>query len=90
MAATTGPNLPTDQLSLALDADNPQSYPGSGADWFDLGPNKITMSSYGTQTPHTTLGGVKCFNFNGSGYWQSDSGHENVDFILFPLLFYFL
>jgi len=76
----TGPNIVTDQLSLLLDASNEKSYPGSGADWFDLSKNKITMSAQGTQTPFTTVGGVKCFDFNGSGYWQSDSGHENVDF----------
>ena len=80
MAFYYSPKIPTDQLSLALDANNPKSYPGSGTDWFDVGPNKITFSSYGTQTPHTTLNGVGCFDFNGSGYWQSDSGHENVDF----------
>jgi hypothetical protein len=75
-----GPNIPRNNLSLALDAASPRSYPGSGADWFDLSPNKITMSSYGTQTPITTINGAKCFDFNGSGYWASDSGHENVDF----------
>lgn len=80
MAATTGPDIPIDQLSLALDASNPQSYPGSGADWFDIGPNKIIMGSNGTQTPYTTAGGVKCFQFNSSGYWQSEGGHADVDF----------
>lgn len=75
----TGPNIPRDQLSMALHANCSRSYPDSGADWIDLSKNKITFSSYGTQTPHTTVGGVECMDFNGSGYWQSDSGHQNVD-----------
>ena len=80
MGIFRGPNIVRDKLSLHLDAGSTRSFPGSGADWFDLSVNKITFSSYGTQTPHTTIGGVDCFDFNGSGYWQSDSGHENVDF----------
>lgn len=80
MATNGGPKIPSDQLSFAIDASNFKSYPNSGDDWKDIGPNKITMSRYNTQPPFTTVGGVKCFQFNSSGYWQSDSGHENVDF----------
>lgn len=79
MAHFRGPNLPKENLVLALDAGSTRSYPGTGADWFDLSPNKLTFSSSGTQTPLTTIDGVDCFQFNGSGYWTSDSGHENVD-----------
>lgn len=80
MGATGGPNIPKDKLSLAVHAVSGRSYPGSGDDWFDLAEHKITFSSYGTQTPFATIGGVDCFDFNQSGYWQSDSGHTNVDF----------
>lgn len=35
-----GPKIVTDGLVLALDAANPNSYPGSGTAWNDLTPNK--------------------------------------------------
>lgn len=35
-----GPKIVTDGLVLALDAANPNSYPGSGTAWYDLTPNK--------------------------------------------------
>jgi len=80
MAFSHSPKIVTDGLSLCLDVSDRNSYPGSGADWFDVSANKLTFSSNGTQTPYTKIGGVDCFDFNGSGYWVSDSGHENVDF----------
>ena len=77
----TGPNIVTDNLSLAVDVSSTRSYPGSGDKWYDLSSNQITFSKAGgTQTPLSTINGVQCFNFNGSGYWQSDSGHRNVNF----------
>lgn len=77
----TGPNIVRDSLSLAVDVSSTRSYPGSGTKWYDLSSNQITFSAKGTtQTPLTTINGVQCFDFNGSGYWQSDSGHENVNF----------
>ena len=76
----TGPNIVRDNLSLAVDVWSTRSYPGSGDKWYDLSSNQITFSANGTQTPLSTINGVQCFNFNGSGYWQSDSGHENVNF----------
>lgn len=80
MGASGGPNIPKDKLSLAVHAVAGKSFPGSGDDWFDLAEHKITFSANGTQTPFTTVDGVDCFDFNQSGYWQSDSGHTNVDF----------
>lgn len=74
-----GPTIPRDNLVLSVDAASNRSYPGSGADWTDISNSKINFSAQGTQTPFTTLGGVKCFDFNGSGYWQSDSGDDRVD-----------
>lgn len=78
MANRYGPRIVTDGLSLCLDAGNSKSYPGTGSVWTDLAQN-IKFSSYGTQTPHATIQNVGCFEFNDSGYWQSDSGHELVD-----------
>jgi len=36
MGAIGGPKVPTNNLSLVLDATNPLSYPGSGTVWTDL------------------------------------------------------
>ena len=80
MAAHSGPNIVEEQLSLCLDAGNTKSYPSSSSDdWFDLSDNKLTFSSNGTKTPLEVKDGALSFDLNGSGYWQSDSGHENVD-----------
>ena len=75
----TGPKIPRNDLTLAIEAGSPRCYPGSGTKLYDLSKSKIVFSSVGTQMPHTEVNGVKCFDFNGSGYWQSDSGHEQVD-----------
>lgn len=80
MGTIGGPNILTDSLSLAVDVSSHRSYPGSGTKWYDLSSNQIVFSANGTQTPLATVNGVQCFDFNGSGYWQSDSGHANVNF----------
>jgi hypothetical protein len=74
-----GPVIPLDNLVLALDAGSTRSYPGTGAKWYDISNSQISFSSNGTQTPHTTVSGVPCMDFNGSGYWSSDSNHDRVD-----------
>lgn len=79
MGVVGGPNIPKYKLSLAVNAEAYRSYPGTGADWFDTSKSKITFSSYGTQLPLTEIDGVTCWDFNGSGYWQSDSGDGKVD-----------
>lgn len=79
MGFRRGPSIPLENLVLALDAGVTRSYPGSGTKWYDISPSQISFSSYGTQTPFTSVGGVQCMDFNGSGYWASDSGHEKVD-----------
>lgn len=78
MGVAYNPSIVTNGLVLCLDAGNVKSYPGSGTTWTDL-IQGITFSSYGTQTPVETISGAKSFAFNGSGYWQSTSGHEKVD-----------
>lgn len=78
MSVNYNPRVVTDGLALCLDAGNSKSYPGSGTTWTDL-IQGITFSSYGTQTPVETINGAKSFAFNGSGYWESTSGHEKVD-----------
>jgi hypothetical protein len=39
MGVNYNPKIVTDGLVLALDADNPKSYPGSGSTWFDISGN---------------------------------------------------
>jgi len=78
MALAHSPKIITDGLVLCLDAGNTKSYPGSGTTWTDLAQG-ITFSSNGTQTPIEVVNGATSFAFNDSGYWESDSGDENVD-----------
>lgn len=68
----------TDGLSLCLMPQNSVSYPKSGGSWYDV-VNGLTLTSYGTQTPFTTMGGALGFSFNDSGYWQCTSGSNLVD-----------
>lgn len=65
-------------LVLCLDAANSKSYPGSGTVWYDLAQG-LVFNSTGTMTPYSSVGGVPCFDFNGSGYWYCDSGYDQVD-----------
>ena len=74
-----GVSIIREGLSLAVDASSTKSYPGTGEKWYDLSTNRLVFSSKGTQTPLTTIAGAKCFDFNDSGYWESDEGHENVN-----------
>ena len=77
MATAYQPNIVTDNLSLCLDVSNPKSYSG-GSTWKDLA-NGIEFASSGTQTPIATREGIRCFEFNGSGYWSSQGGTSQSD-----------
>ena len=44
MAFHYSPRVVTNGLVLALDAANPNSYPGSGTTWYDLSGNNLHMS----------------------------------------------
>lgn len=80
MGLIHSPRIVTDSLSLYLDVQNTKSYPGSGASWYDLSSNKLVFSSFGTtQTPLTTVGNSKCFNFNASGYWECGTNFSLVN-----------
>ena len=68
--------IPTDDLELYLDAGHVGSNPG-GPIWYDLA-NNIEFGMRGT-LPTVDEAGVRCFNFNGSGYFQSNEGHEQVN-----------
>jgi hypothetical protein len=71
-------NIVTDQISLCLLPQNSICYPKGGGSWYDIAKG-LTMTSYGTQTPFTTMGGALGFSFNDSGYWQCTSNSNLVD-----------
>jgi hypothetical protein len=77
MSVSAGPLCVTSGLTMLVDAANPKSYSGSGTLWYDT-VQGLTFNSYGTTTPWSTVGGTRAFTFNGSGYWQMDSGFNNV------------
>lgn len=68
MAATAGPRLVVDGLSLLLDALDPNSYPGSGTTWFDVSGNGN----------HQTLQNVANITHNASGSFTT-AGNGNFD-----------
>jgi hypothetical protein len=57
MATNYGPRVITDGLVLALDAADPNSYPGSGTTWTDLSGNGYTATISGTSVWNDTYGG---------------------------------
>ena len=65
MAQEYGPKIVTDGLCFCIDASDKNSYPGSGTDWIDIGPNNITGAFGGNPTFSTDNGG--CIDFDGSG-----------------------
>ncbi len=71
-------NIVTDKISLCLLPNNTISYPKSGGSWYDI-INGLTLTSFGVQTPFTTMGGALGFSFNDSGYWQCTSNSNLVD-----------
>lgn len=77
MAVYAGPEVVTNGLTMHLDAANPQSYVGTGTVWRDIAQG-LTLNSYGSQTSWGVVAGARAFTFNGSGYWQMDSGSSNV------------
>ena len=73
------PRIVTSGLTLCLDTADKNSYGGSGTVWKDLAQGLVFNSTGVTQTPFTKIGGVPCFAFNSSGYWQCSSGFSQVD-----------
>ena len=78
MAFHNNPRIVTDSIALCLDANAASSYSGSGSTWTDLAQD-LSFDAQGTQTPFTTAGGAKCFQFNNSGWWRCNSGFSQVD-----------
>jgi hypothetical protein len=68
MAQNYGPVIVNSGLVVNLDAADINSYPGSGTVWYNLGSAGGSVSQGGPYMPSwTTLGGVRCFNFNQVG-----------------------
>jgi hypothetical protein len=70
---------PEDALVLYVDAMNPESYPGTGTTWFDLGPNENDVFfPDGKETQHPTHfnddgdggSGLSWFVFDGNDYFD--------------------
>lgn len=72
MTSTYNTNIILDGLTFHVDAANSKSYRSGSTTWYDLGPNSINLTSYGTVN-YTTLGGAACLGFNGSMYWYSST-----------------
>ena len=62
MATTGGVNIVTDGLILALDAANVKSYPGSGANWYDISGNLYSGSLVNGPTFDSDNGGNIVFD----------------------------
>ena len=78
MGVFAGPKIPMNNIALHVDTNNTKSYPGSGTSWFDLVTTR-SFTANGTQTPITIQDGNTCFQFNGSGYWESDGSTDDCD-----------
>jgi hypothetical protein len=63
--------LVTTGLSMWLDANDPASYPGSGATWSDLSGNGADQTLVGS--PAYTLGSPSYFTFNGVSQYSTGS-----------------
>jgi len=63
MAFHYSPKIVTSGLMLAVDAANPNSYPGTGTTWYDLSGNGSSLSGYSTDPVFSTVEGVPCFDF---------------------------
>ena len=76
--STTPAVTPEDALVLYVDAMNPDSYPGNGSTWFDLGPNNndVFFPTNSNQHPSyfedTGIGGsgLSWFVFDGNDYFD--------------------
>jgi hypothetical protein len=66
MGAAGGPKIPTNSLSLVLDATNPLSAPSAGGAWYDLSGLGRTTDVYGSPGI-ATLGGARCYNLFTTG-----------------------
>ena len=63
MASSTGPDIVTDGLQVALDATNAKSYPGTGTTWYDLSGNNYI----GSMSNVFEITNLMYFDRNGQG-----------------------
>jgi len=61
--------IATDSLTLNLDANNINSYPGTGTSWNDLGLGNFPYTLYGA--PYWDNGPPGSFNFNGTNQYAT-------------------
>lgn len=72
MAIAIGPKVNREQLILAVDAADLNSYPQGGTTWFDLGPSGLSATLVNSPTFSTPYGGG--LQFNGTNSQASISG----------------
>lgn len=78
MAGSVGISLVRNGLTLALDAGDSQSYPGSGTSWFDLSRNNGTCTLYGSPSYSSSSPGS--LSFNGSSQYADILDSSFVNF----------
>lgn len=65
MSSIYGPSIPMRELKILLDANNNNSYPGTGTQIFDLSGNQNTYNIFGT-IPRITETNHKYWDFSGN------------------------
>lgn len=84
MSIVIGPTeIPTDGLSLLLDAGNKRSYSGFGYTWYDLsgkGKHARSIDQYQNKTVpnYTSAGNLSYFNVNGSSFMSDASNSFGI------------
>jgi len=72
------PQIPTENISMLLDAENTRSYSGSGNTWIDqVGNRNFEMS--GSVLNLVTQDDAKCFQFDGTGFFECNQNTDGVD-----------
>ena len=72
------PQIPTENISMLLDAENARSYSGSGNTWIDqVGNRNFEMA--GSVLNLVTQDDAKCFQFDGTGFFECNQNTDGVD-----------
>ena len=77
MALNHSPSIVTNGLTLALDAANPKSYPGTGNTWFDLSGNNEHFTLYNSPTFSSSSMGE--LQFSGSNDYARITTSNAID-----------
>lgn len=78
MATISGPDVITDGLVLYLDANNVESYPGSGSTWNNISGGANNATKAGTQSPTYP-------QYNSAGYFTFTGGITGTNYSRFEV-----